>query len=487
MSRATKQESYQEMWNILGVDHAPKKPQLNIKQWQKVVDSDGKIVTADKVMAKHGFAVDATIPAPGGYTTGMVNLNQINGLALDNVFLGWGELSLLQQNCIVNNICTILANSMTEKWVEFHSTDKDKADKIEELEKSIKKFDVKELMNTAAYKAVLLGTSYVSPKLKGDDEDLKDELILDSSKIGKGDLEAIYVIEPTWIVPIEFNMVNPRADNFYKPQAYIVFGERLHESRMKRLMYIEPVNLISPMYLFGGQPVIQNILPYILDFINTKKQIVQIVSRLNTSVLQTDLTALKGFDAYGKTTTLAGNVKGRAAAFNALRNNFGLFLMDKNETFTQMQINTAGLEGILQQQGELLSLFTRIPVTYLFGQSPKGLNATGQLDAQVYNEMILAMQESKLRPILDYIFGIMQLNLWGEIDESISYNFVPLGSVDELTQSQLKDAKVNRLVNLANGGMADPVALMDVAVADPELELSDYKVSEGFGNEDETE
>lgn len=466
-----------EMWRMLGIDNAPKNKTYNIK-FPKVITQKG-LIDSKEAMRDAGFICDSVMPAGAGYMgTGTVNINQINSLALDNVFLGWGELSLLQQNCIVNNICTIFADTMTEKWIKFTTKDKNKGEKIKQLEEHIKRFDLKNKMNNMIYKSILLGTAYISPKFKGDEDDLSEELILSNAKIKKGSLEDIYIIEPTWVVPIEFNMINPRKPNFYKPEYYVVFGERLHASRMKRFMYIEPVNLISPMYLFGGMPLIQQLLPYILDFINTKKEIVKVVSRFNTSILKTDLSALKGHDAYSPTTTLAGNVKGRLMAFNANRNNFGVFALDKEEEFAQIQINTAGLVDILQQQAELLSLFTRISVSKLFGQAPRGMNATGEYDANQFNELIHSLQESKLRPILDYSLKIIQLDLFGEIDEELHFDFIPLGELNESIQSQLKNETIKRSIDLVNSGMADPVKMMDMLTQDLDLGLENYDFSE---------
>ncbi len=480
-----KKNNFSEMWDTLGIDGINTKSSTwGNKSWPSVITDKG-LQRADAVMKDHGFAVDSVAPFAGGYAPGVVNINQINSLAIDNVFLGWGELSILQQNCIINNICTILADSMTEKWIEFKSVDESKRDKIIELEKALLQFNLKELMTTAVYKTILLGTSYISPKLKGDEEDISNPLLISPAKIKKGDLEAIYVIEPTWVVPIEFNMINPRAPNFYKPEAYIVFGQRLDATRMRRMMYIEPVNLISPMYLFGGMPLIQQLLPYILDFLNTKREIVKIVSRFNVSILNTNMNALHGTDAYAKTNTLAGKAKGRAAAFNAVRNNWGLYLLDKEEVFTQMQINTSGLTDILQQQGEFLSLFTRIPVSKLFGQAPRGMNATGEFDSNNYNELIMSIQESKVRPLMEYCINIIQLHLWGDMDSDITFDFVPLGELNETAQSQLKTDKVNRAVSLVQGGLADPVGMMEILQNDPDLGLDDYKQIEDLDQDEE--
>jgi|GEM_PF-5675424 len=497
MTADEQQIAYAQMWDDLGLENSvERKPNWGIDEnksiWEaQKVFTDKGFISADKAMRLYGYGTDGqplkgrlTDSSPGfggGFATGTVNINQINNLAIDNVFLGWGELELLQQNNLVNTICTIFGDNMTQKWIEIYSEDDGKKEKVSELKKATEKFELQSKINIAAKKMMRLGTMYVSPKLKGDEDDLAEPLLLSPAKIKKGDLEDIYVIEPTWTIPVEYNMVNPRMPNFYKPQQYIVFGKTIHATRMQRMIYIEPDNLIAPLYLFGGIPFIQTILPYILDFLNTKREIVRIVSRFNISILKTDLNALHGSNAYGKNTTLAGTGKGRARAFNGLRNNFGIFMISEKEDFVQMQINVSGLTDILQQQAELLSLFTRIPVAKLFGQAPKGLNATGEYDADAFNDLIASDQESKLRKIITYCLELIQLNEFGEIDPDIKFRFVPIGSLNKSTQSALKTEKVKRFTDLAAAGMADPQKLMEIAVADPELELTNYNVT---GDED---
>lgn len=474
----------QNILQTLGIDNPPKHKPINYQYPFKnqYVHTEKGVELASDAISRYtnqfiGARIGDSVIAESQFGGGNININQINSIALDNVFLGWGELSLLQQNCIVNNLMDIISSHMTEKWITVRSKDESKADKIRELEQAITDYELKPLMTLLIKKAYLLGTCYISPKLEGDEDgEAAEPLLLDSAKVKNGSLERFYVIEPTWIVPIDFNMTKPRSHNFFKPQSFITFGERVHHSRMKRFMFIEPMNLVSPIYLFGGIPPTQQILPYILDFINTKKEIVKIVSRFNLSVLQTNLNLLKGVDQYGKATTDSGSAYGRARAFNAMRNNEGLLMLSKDEVFTQLQINTAGLAEILQQQGEFLSLFTRIPISTLFGQAPRGMNATGEFDANNFNQLIHTLQESKLRPILQYCIDIIQLSRFGGIDPDIEFDFVPIGELNLTTQSQLLNDKVNRATTLVSNGLADPLKMMEILQKDPDLNLDDYEV-----------
>ena len=428
------------------------------------------IYPADEVMRNFGMAMDSVAGAGGsfqpGFYAGNINLTQINSVLLDSVFLGWGELSLLQQNAIVNIICKTMSDSMTHKWINIYCRKNGHKKEIEQIKEEVQRFKLKERWNEIIYKTFLLGTMYITPKLKNDDGDTANELFLSKAKIGIGELQDFYYIEPTWVVPLDFNMTNPISDNFYKPRAYTVFGQKIHESRIKRCMFIDPVNLLSPIYLFGGVPPIQIILPYIIDALNTKKEIVKITSRYNVSILKTNMNALANMG--GKTG--AQNVSGRFVAFNALRNNQGLFVIDEKEEFAQIQMNLSGLTDIQQQQNEFFSLISQIPISKLFGSGPRGLNATGEFDANNFNELININQESRVRHLLEWQFKLLQLNLWGKIIPDLTFDFPPIGELNETTQSQLKTEKVNRILSVAQAGAIDPYSVVEKLAKDEDLQ-----------------
>jgi len=417
----------------------------SIGKWGDVLTKDG-VMSADKAMAKAGFVCDSSPMLSASLNSNPIN--QINTLALDNFFLGWGELSLLQQNKLLESICSLFADSMTSKWIEFRSNKGNKSKRIKELEVEFERLKVREVIRDCIYKTMLLGTGYIAPKIADDEDDLNSQLYPASWKVPKGSLQYLKTIEPTWVVPIEFNMDQPRKLNFYEPQKYNVFGETIDRTRMMKMMYIKPVNLLSPQYLFGGIPLVQTILPYVLDFLNTKREIVNIVSRINTSILKTNPNALHGMSDYGKTMSNAGGVKRRAEQFVATRNNFGLFLLANDEEFEQIQIQLNGLVDVLQQQAELICLFIQTPVTKIFGQAPRGMNATGEYDEKNWIEKISNLQSTMVRPVLQNIFELAMINIWGKIDDSIIFEFIKLGESDPEQESKIKDGEVNRIVSL---------------------------------------
>lgn len=447
------------------------------------LNTEHGVLRADEAISKYGYEIkkpDRKQLATDAINTPIGNpknvIGRINSLALNNFFLGWGELSLLQQNAVVHNICEVLSSTATHNWITITSDGDDK-DKVKILEEECKKYDLQKLTFEAMYKTFLMGTCYISPKFKDDDDYLKYPIVMDSSQIEKDSLEYFTTIEPTWVVPLAFNMSNPRSKDFYKPQEFNVMGQYLDATRLYQLKHIQPADLISPMYLFGGIPLIQIVLPAILDFQAAKKEVITLLTRMKATILKTNVNNLKGStDSYGSTTTLSGNLKSRVALYERGLNNTAIGVLAQDEEFEQLRFSMAELKDILQQQAEFISLMTRIPVTKLFGQSPGGMNATGEYDAANFHESISTTQEKDIRPMLKYMLDILQVNTFGVVDKSINFVFNPLDEVGKIELSSLKNDVVDRAVKMITANqngefLFSPEDIRDYLMNDEELAL----------------
>jgi phage-related protein (TIGR01555 family) len=77
--------------------------------------------------------------------------------------------------------------------------------------------------------------------------------------------------------------------------------------------------------------------------------------------------------------------------------NEGITLLDADDEFETHSYGFGGLSEVLIQFGQQLSGAAQIPLVRLFGQSPAGLNATGESDIRNYYDFINSMQEDRLR------------------------------------------------------------------------------------------
>lgn len=106
----------------------------------------------------------------------------------------------------------------------------------------------------------------------------------------------------------------------------------------------------------------------------------------------------------------------RIAALQASRSALNMMLLDKDEDFETQTTSVAGLSDVLQQFAIRLAAAARMPVTVLMGQSPAGLNATGDADVRNWYARVAAMQERILRPAINRVLKLLFLSKDGPTD-----------------------------------------------------------------------
>lgn len=95
------------------------------------------------------------------------------------------------------------------------------------------------------------------------------------------------------------------------------------------------------------------------------------------------------------------------------QSNEGMTLMDDEDTFETHQYSFSGLDSILLQLGQQLSGALGIPLVRLFGQSPAGLNATGESDLANYYDNINQQQEGRMRSPLHRLLEVVSQSALG--------------------------------------------------------------------------
>jgi hypothetical protein len=93
--------------------------------------------------------------------------------------------------------------------------------------------------------------------------------------------------------------------------------------------------------------------------------------------------------------------------------NEGLTLLDANDEFESFQYAFGGLNDVLEAFGDQLCGALKIPRTRLFGESPGGLNSTGDSDMQMYEQDIASEQNSKLRRPLNTLLQVVHRSVLG--------------------------------------------------------------------------
>src|SRR4029077_15635885 len=87
----------------------------------------------------------------------------------------------------------------------------------------------------------------------------------------------------------------------------------------------------------------------------------------------------------------------------------------------------------------------------LLGISPHGLNATAEPELKAFYDTINAEQEAKVRPPLTTLMHFAMVNLWGEIDEEIDFEFEQLEELNAKEEAERRKIEAETDDILING------------------------------------
>ena len=373
------------------------------------------------------------------------------GCFFNTGFIGYPRLAELAQISEYRSVTETTASEMTRQWIEIKSIgEDDNSGKIKQIEECYEKLNIRDVFRKAIESDGFFGRGQIMIQIKGQDNDkLGNPLLLTSKTIGKGCLEALVPIEPMWTAPAQCNTTDPTAKDFYKPKSWFVMGREIHHSRLFTLISRPVPDLLKSAYNFGGVSMSQLMMPYVGRWLRTVDSVSDLLHSFSLSGIKTDMsTILSGGCDEEVNMTL------RAELYNRFRDNRGLMMLDKdNEEFFQFNTPLSGLDALLAQSQEQLAMPSHTPLVKLLGVTPSGLNASSEGEIAVYYDYIKALQENILRDPLDKVLKLVQLHLFGEIDDSITFSFVPLAQMDESQLATIRKSDSDRDVAYIQAGV----------------------------------
>lgn len=372
-------------------------------------------------------------------------------------WLGYPYLAQLTQRAEYRRPAEILAKEMTREWIVLKSRngDKAKSDKIAKLRDALEKFRVQKHFQTMIETEGYFGRAQLYIDMKGatdNPRELQKPLTIDHRKIGPGDLLGFRLVEPFWTYPGAYNADKPLRPDFYKPQVWYVMGDTVHHSRMLTLVARPVPDILKPAYSFGGLSLSQMSKPYVDNWLRTRQSVSDLVHAFSTMVLSTNMSAEleEGCDS--------GNLQNRAALFNLFRDNRGLFVLDKDtETLENVSTPLSGLAELQAQSQEHMASVVGVPLVILLGVTPSGLNASSDGEVRTFYAWVKAQQEAHCTPLLRPIIDIIQLSEFGEVDDDITFEWVPLWQMSEVDAATVRKSTIDGDVALIDAGVIDPV------------------------------
>ncbi|MES2586993.1 MAG: DUF1073 domain-containing protein [Pseudomonadota bacterium] len=342
---------------------------------------------------------------------------------------------------ISNRIVSSVADDMTRKWRDF-SIEDDDGTAIKAIEREERRLNVRGKTNEGLRWGRLYGGSLIligTEDAKADPKVLATKLDVES--IGLGGLSYLQVIDRWRVSPSAELVTDLDSPDFGLPISYSVAesGITYHHSRVLR---------------FDGQK-----LPYYPWFANARWSDSVLVSVWDAVLNKDTASAVSGSLIYEskvdvvKIPNLGDLVSTRDGEANLIKRlNLASMMKSVNNTlviggeedYEQKSYTFGGLDTLLDKFSDDVCGAAEIPRTRLFGQSPGGLNATGDGDLANYYDSIHSKQESDLRPQLEKLDQILIRSALGEMPEEYEFDFNSLWQMSDVDKAKVELSNAQR-------------------------------------------
>jgi uncharacterized protein len=348
----------------------------------------------------------------------------------------------------------VYAREMTRKWIKIKATGEEKkADKIKAIEAEFKRLNVQAVFRKAIEKDGLFGRSQIFIDVDDswqDRDELKQELVESKAKVGLGSLKRLTVVEPIWSYPNQYNASDPLDPTFYRPTSWFVMGKEIHSSRLMTIVSREVPDILKPAYAFAGLSLSQMIKPYADNWLRTRQSVSDLIHAFTVWTLKTDMSQLLN-------TGGAENFYRRMELFNLGRDNHGVNAIDRDkEDFGNVSAPLGGLDKLQAQSQEQQAAPSGLPLVYLTGITPAGLNASSESETEIFQDTLSANQEI-YSPFVSKVLNMVQLSLFGEIDPEIGFQWDPLRTMSPEQRATIRRTDAETDATLIGAGviMAD--------------------------------
>ena len=385
-------------------------------------------------------------------------------------FLGYGALQNIAQNGLIRACVETVADDMTRNWVELQQEGKEDSpeseDKIQRLEKAMRRMGLQKTMHKAASMTGYFGGCLLYLDTGASGPQLKLPLSLEpwSMEAKPGFLRAVRVVDPVNCFPGTYNSTDPLKEDYYVPQTWWVLGQEVHASRLIRVYANEPPLLFKPSYNFLGIPQAQILWDYVLHFQDNRDSVNRLMGKFSQLVFKTSMTDI----LTGGANDLSG-LMARLQIMSQNRSNDGVIAVDKDaEDIVKVETPMAGVTDVVRQSLEIVAALNRTPAVKLLGISPSGFNATGESDIRNYYDHVLSQQEKVLRPPLQRILEALQVSLFGKVEPSIGFRFASLSETDENAKVLTQQAKINNFCAVLDRDIVSAEEVRQMLVSDPD-------------------
>lgn len=334
------------------------------------------------------------------------------------------------------------------------------------LEEACKAYHLNHVLMSGLILSRLYGEVYI---LLGTADGKALDQPLELNKLGRGRLEFFTVIKKKYLKANKNSYLPPSAccgllkqPEYYELQMNDGKGrQRIHYSRLIPFRHADVVNE-------EPQSILQEVYEDLLDHASVKKGAASLVHESKIDVIRTPNLVEKIKDDMKA-------VAERFLSVGLLKGLNGMIVLDAEEEYDSKTYSFGGLPDLMREYSIQTAGAAEIPYTILFGQSPAGMNATGEHDTRNYYDSIATKQVWQLKPILMKFLAVICQSTFGRQLPALDVVFNPLWQLDAKIRSEVEKANSERDAKYLEMGIITEPQIAKQLVIDGVYSVMDEK------------
>lgn len=274
-------------------------------------------------------------------------------------------------------------------------------------------------------------------------------------RVGKNQFRGMLTLDRWAVEPSLNDLVTEYGPHFNLPKFYRVtgefpplYGKQVHYSRVIRREGIRLPYWQRLMENLWGISVYERMYDRMVAFDSASTGAAQLTYKSHLRTYKLD----------GLRTIVAGGgpaLMGLTRFVNFMRltqSNEGITLIDGKDDFDTHSSASAfsGLNEILLQFGMQVAGAVEMPLVKLFGQSPAGLNATGESDIRNYYDGIRAKQNRHVRPGVTNVYKAICMSMGIKPPKDFGVEFNPLWQMTHKEKAETASAVADALDKMSS-------------------------------------
>ncbi|EHU1782663.1 DUF1073 domain-containing protein [Acinetobacter baumannii] len=302
------------------------------------------------------------------------------------------------------------------------------------LKEACKAFNLDGVLLSSLVLSRLYGVCYV---LLGTVDGGNLDQPFDLNKLGVGRLEFFTVLKKKYIEADTSKYLSPKEaggllkqPEFYKLKLDGKSTQRIHHTRLYKFGHADVVNE-EPV------SVLQEVYEDLLDHAAVKKASASLVHESKIDVIRTP----------GLVDKIKADLQAVAERFlsvGLLKGLNGMIVLDAEEEYDSKSYSFGGLPDLMREFSIQAAGAADMPYTILFGQSPAGMNATGEHDTRNYYDSIATKQIWSLKPFMMKLLKVIVQTTFGRQFPILDIVFNPLWQLDAKVRSEVEKANAER-------------------------------------------